>query len=165
MSGRRVQLSVTPWTVACQAPLSTEFSRQEYWSGLLFPSAGDLSNPGIKPWSPELQADSLLLKKPGKPILGRRCASKASGVLQSQAIHWGGSGQVMSMTDPVALQGLQLPQEWMWGPWEHRVEEESQELRFKKERGVSRRGKDAPKSGARLQSAASWYECVLMWPR
>ena len=50
----------TPWTVACQAPLSMGFSRQEYWSGLLFPSAGDLPNPGIEPGSPVLQTDSLL---------------------------------------------------------------------------------------------------------
>ena len=50
---------MTPWTVACQAPPSMGFSRQEYWSGLPFPSPGDLSNPGIKPRSPELQADSL----------------------------------------------------------------------------------------------------------
>ena len=44
----------TPWTVACQ-----EFSRQEYWNGLPFPSPGDLSDPGIEPESPALQADSL----------------------------------------------------------------------------------------------------------
>ena len=43
------QLFVTPWTAACQAPLSMEFSRQAYWSGLPFPSPGDLPNPGIKP--------------------------------------------------------------------------------------------------------------------
>ena len=42
----------TPWTVACQAPLSMGFSRQEYWSGLLFPSPGDLPDPGIEPGSP-----------------------------------------------------------------------------------------------------------------
>ena len=48
-----------PWTAACQAPLSMEFSRQEYWSGLLFPSPRDLPNPGIKPRSPTLQVDSL----------------------------------------------------------------------------------------------------------
>ena len=48
----------TPWTVAHQAPLSVGFSRQEYWSGLPFPPLGDLSNPGIEPWSPELQAVS-----------------------------------------------------------------------------------------------------------
>ena len=42
---------VFPWTVACQAPLSVEFSRQEYLSGLPFPSPGDLPDPGIKPWS------------------------------------------------------------------------------------------------------------------
>ena len=49
----------TPWTVACQVPLSLEFSRQEYWSELPFPSPGDLPNPGVKPRSPALQADSL----------------------------------------------------------------------------------------------------------
>ena len=43
--------SATPWTVACQAPLSMEFSRQEYWSGLPFPTPGDLPNPEIKPTS------------------------------------------------------------------------------------------------------------------
>ena len=50
----------TPWTVACQASLSIGFSRQEYWSGLPFPSPGDLSDPGIKPRFPALQADFLL---------------------------------------------------------------------------------------------------------
>ena len=45
----RVQLFVTPWTVACQAPLSMEFSRQEYWSGFPFPSSRDLPDPGIEP--------------------------------------------------------------------------------------------------------------------
>ena len=51
--------SATPWTVAHWAPLSMEFSRQEYWSEEPFLSPGDLPNPGIKPWSPALQADSL----------------------------------------------------------------------------------------------------------
>ena len=55
-----VQLFATAWIVAYQAPLSMGFSRQEYWSRLLFPSPGDLPNPGIKPGSPALQADSLL---------------------------------------------------------------------------------------------------------
>ena len=53
-----VQLFVTPWIVAHQTPLSMEFSRQEYWSGLPFPSAGNLLNSGIEPESPALQADS-----------------------------------------------------------------------------------------------------------
>ena len=48
-----VRLFVTPWTVAHQALLSMEFSRQEYWSGLSFPSLGDLPNPGIEPMSLE----------------------------------------------------------------------------------------------------------------
>ena len=56
----------TPWTVARQAPLSMGFSRQEYWSGLPFPSAGDLPDPGIEPRSPALQADALISEPPGK---------------------------------------------------------------------------------------------------
>ena len=63
----RVQLFVTPWTVVHQAALSMGFSRQEYWSGLPFPSPGDLPNPGIKPGSPALQADALSSEPPGKP--------------------------------------------------------------------------------------------------
>jgi len=56
-----------PWTVACQAPLSMGFFRQEYWSGLPFPPPGDLSNPKTEPWSPALQAVSVLSEPPGKP--------------------------------------------------------------------------------------------------
>ena len=56
-----VQLFAIPWTVACQAPLSMEFSRQEYWSGLPVPSPEDLPDPGIKPKSPALQADKITL--------------------------------------------------------------------------------------------------------
>ena len=52
-----VHLFATPWTIALQAPLLMGFSRQEYWSGLLFPSPGDLLDPGIKTGSPALQAD------------------------------------------------------------------------------------------------------------
>ena len=62
-----VQLFATPWTVARQAPLSMGFSKQEYWSGLPFPSPGDLPNPGIEPRSPALQADALSSEPPGKP--------------------------------------------------------------------------------------------------
>ena len=58
---------VTTWTVACQAPLSMEFSRQEYWSRLPFPSPGGLPDPGTEPESPELQADSLPLSHQGSP--------------------------------------------------------------------------------------------------
>ena len=63
----RVQLFATPWTVAYQASLSMGFSRQEYWSGLPFPSPGDLPNPGIEPRSPALEADTLTSEPPGKP--------------------------------------------------------------------------------------------------
>ena len=59
----------TPWTVARQAFLSMEFPRQEYWSWLLFPSPGDLPDPGVKSHSPALQADSLPSEQPGKLFL------------------------------------------------------------------------------------------------
>ena len=57
---------VTPGTVACQTPLSMGFSRQECWSGLPFPSLGNLPDPEIEPWSPALQVDCLLTKLQGK---------------------------------------------------------------------------------------------------
>ena len=62
----RFSLNATTWTVACQAPLSLGFSRQEYWSGLSCPSPGDLPNPGIEPRSPALQANTLSSEPPGK---------------------------------------------------------------------------------------------------
>ena len=63
-----VQFFVTLWTVAYQAPPSMGFSRQEYQSGLPFPSPGDLPYPGIKPGSPAFQADTLTSEPPGKSI-------------------------------------------------------------------------------------------------
>ena len=57
-----------PWTLAHQAPPSMGFSRQGYWSGLPFPSPGDLPDPGIEPRSPTLQADALTSAPPGKPL-------------------------------------------------------------------------------------------------
>ena len=63
----RVWLFSTPWTVAYQAPPSMGFSRQEYWSGLPFPSPGDLPDPGIEPGSPEFQANALTSEPPVKP--------------------------------------------------------------------------------------------------
>ena len=63
----RVRLFVTPWTEAHQAPPSMKFSRQGYWSGLPFPSPGNLPNLGIEPGSPALGADALLSEPPGKP--------------------------------------------------------------------------------------------------
>ena len=64
----RVQLFVTPCTLAHQAPPSMGFSRKEYWSGLPFPSPGDFPNPRIEPRSPAFQADTLTSEPPGKPF-------------------------------------------------------------------------------------------------
>ena len=61
--------SATLWTIAHQAPLSMGFSRPEYWSGLTFPSPGDLPDPGIEPRSLALQADTLTSELPEKPNL------------------------------------------------------------------------------------------------
>ena len=72
----RVRLFATPWTVAHQAPQSLQFSRQEYWSGLPFPSPGDPPDPGIEPGSPALQADALSSEPPGKPLNGSRILLK-----------------------------------------------------------------------------------------
>ena len=73
---------MTPWTVAHQAPLSMDFSRREYWSGLPFPSLGDLPKPGIELRSPSLQADSLHTEPPGKPfssVVGVSCSDPVAG--------------------------------------------------------------------------------------
>ena len=72
LGGYVVSDSATSWTVARQAPLSTEFSRQDYWSGLPCPPPRDLPNSGIEPRSPESQADSLPPEPPGKPRIPRR---------------------------------------------------------------------------------------------
>ena len=66
---------MTPWTIASQVPLSMEFSRQEYWNRLPFPSPGDLLNPGPEPRSPALQTYSLLPEPPGKPVFHKGCTN------------------------------------------------------------------------------------------
>ena len=65
LSLSRVRLFATPWTVAYQVPPSMGLSRQEYWSGLPFPSPGDRPDLGIEPGSPALQADALTSEPPG----------------------------------------------------------------------------------------------------
>ena len=63
-----VRLFATPWTVACQAPLSMGFPRREYWSGFPFPSPGDLPNLVIEPESPALAGGFFTTEPPGKPV-------------------------------------------------------------------------------------------------
>ena len=75
-----------PWTVTRQAPLSTGFSRQEHWSGYLFPSPGDLPDPEIKPGSPALLADSLSPEPPGKPPLKLQYLDLISKVMAIDSI-------------------------------------------------------------------------------
>ena len=66
-------VSATPWTIACWAPLSMGFSRQEYLSGLSFPSPGDLPDPGIEPESPAFAGEFFTTEPPGKPKISTTC--------------------------------------------------------------------------------------------
>ena len=85
-----VQLFVTLWTTAHQVPLSIEFFRLEHWSGLPFPSSGDLPNPGVKLRSPVLQADSLPSEPPGKSMnAGVGSLSLLQGVFLTQELNRG----------------------------------------------------------------------------
>ena len=89
----RIWLFATPWTVAHQTLPSMGFSRQEYWSGLPFPSLGDLPDPGIEPGFPALQADALLSEPPGKPGMlpetFRKCLSVPRASYSKQGCAWG----------------------------------------------------------------------------
>ena len=80
----RVRLFETPWTVAYQAPLSMGFSRQQYWSGLPFPSLGDLPDPGIKPRSPALESDALPSEPQGKEPIDGQYLNQTDYILCSQ---------------------------------------------------------------------------------
>ena len=74
------------WTVALQAPLSMEFSKQAYWSGLPFPAPGDLPDPAIKPRSPKVRADSLPSESSGKLLhTGVSSHSLPKGIFPTQA--------------------------------------------------------------------------------
>ena len=99
----RVLLFVAPWTVAHQAPLSVGFSRREYWSGLPFPSPGELPDPGIEPGSPALLTDALPSEPAGKPtalkqlfnkwLVGpQRTASSKNHLLLKQSAKMGDEG-------------------------------------------------------------------------
>ena len=85
---------MTPWTVAYQVPPSMGFSRQEYWSGLPFPSPGDLPDPGIEPGSLALQTDALPSEPPGKlrKIMVLYSAPKIGAVKAQIAESGGGAG-------------------------------------------------------------------------
>ena len=107
----RVRLFATPWTVTHQAPPSIEFSRQEYWSGLSFPTPRDLPDPGIKPKSPALQADALLSHQ-GSPMA---CSHAQSGFLRFFYYYLDCTTQLVGSQFP--HQGLILCPRW----WKHGV--------------------------------------------
>ena len=96
----RVWLFATPWIAAYQAPLSIGFSRREYWSGLPFPSPGDLPNPGTKPSSPAFQADSLPSEAPGRFI-------KSINALIHKLTFWINSKQIVELYDGLEIWNCQ----------------------------------------------------------
>ena len=98
-------LFATLWIVAHQAPLSMGFSRQEYWSGLPFPSPGNLPNPGIESRSSVLQADALTSERPGKPIIIAFIFLKSVNVLHFP--------DFFSITKSGEIQGLIVEAIWL----------------------------------------------------
>ena len=90
----RVGLFATQWTVFYQASPSMGFSRQEYWSGLPFPSPGDLPDPRIEPVSPALEADALTFEPPGKHLVSKSCP------ILSDPIHCSTPGTATSLPCP-----------------------------------------------------------------
>ena len=101
----RVRLFATPRTVAYQAPPSMGFSRQDYWSGLPFPSPGDIPNPGIKPESPSLQTGALPSEPPGKPLLMEVLINYYYPHLKEESQLAGGTG----LGSPILVNRTQLP--------------------------------------------------------
>ena len=95
----RVLLFTIPWTIAHQAPLSMGFSRQECWSGLPFPSSGDLPGPGIKPPSPALQADASPSEPPGKSLLYTWDSWKSVRVVFPMSSYWIILGLLLEFSD------------------------------------------------------------------
>ena len=99
--------SAIPRTIAHLAPLSMEFSRQEYWRGLPFSSPGELPDPGIKPRSLGLQADSLLPEPPGKPIYHQRAYQFISHSASFSFPHNSvGKESTCNAGDPSSIPGL-----------------------------------------------------------
>ena len=105
--------SGTPWNVASQASLSMELSRQENWSGLPFPSPGDLPNPGIESRSPELQADSLVCEPPGSPRQTELWGNRGCPVSRQEAVSlerwWCAVSWVMRSTGFALVLSI-----WLW---------------------------------------------------
>ena len=107
----RVRLFATPWTTAYQAPLSMGLCRQEYWSGLPFPSPGNLPDPGIKPGSPTLQAEALPSALSGKSISFLELSNIQNDLVPSFAYAAVDCLQGLSVTQLVNVQGTERQME------------------------------------------------------
>ena len=113
---------VTPWTVAHQAHLSNGFLRQEYWSGLLFPSPGDLPDPGIKPVSPALSDGFFTTELPGKPnsmflsslFVSLRCFMDSPGLAWLLLNSWKGYFMSSGLMNAVNKPYIAVTQFWVF---------------------------------------------------
>ena len=131
----RVQLFVTPWTRVYQAPLSMEFCRQEYWSGLTFPSAGDLPDPGIKTRSPTSQADALPSEPPGKLL---RFGPEAKNIAVTQGQESVPAGLAFWDLPPNGVEGGHTDPQALAAPWVNALGRGSAQL-FPKPTGIIRK--------------------------
>ena len=95
--------SGTPWTVVCQAPLSMGFPRQEYWSGLPFPSPGDLPDPGIKPASPALAGGFFTTEPPGKP---KYTITRKKPILRKKTVTKGNMGHLIMIEGSIQEENI-----------------------------------------------------------
>ena len=93
-----VRLFATPWTVTYQAPPSMGFSRQEYWSGLPFPSPGDLPHPGTEPTSPALAGGFFIAEPPGKPQCQWQQETLLSWTQGWAVVEWAGNEWLPGVT-------------------------------------------------------------------
>ena len=123
LSLHHVRLSAAPWTVACQAPLSMVFSRQEYWSGLPFPPPGDLPDPGTEPMSagsPALAGGFFTTEPPRKPSLfghlSPNCDSSSQGGVGLTQPRWGAGFTMKGFQELPRDSKPQRPDSPGWNP-------------------------------------------------
>ena len=95
--------SATPWTVVCQAPLSMGFPRQEYWSGLPFPSPGHLPDPGIKPASPALAGGFFTTEPTGKP---KYTIIRKKSILRKKTVTKGNMGHLIMIEGSIQEENI-----------------------------------------------------------
>ena len=156
---------VTPWTVAQEAPLSMGFTRQEYWSGLPFPSPADLPNPGIKPRSPALAGRFFIAEPPGKPRV-RWGSSK--GMIRGQPRPRPGCRMQQSLGVETVIPRDKKIKSARKGPWKLREQETDYNFmpKVRNEPTVSESMADCVHARTNLGVGSFTRQChKIMWAR